>query len=168
MSVYSDTYSVYIVFLDLCLMSSASAPTTTLAPGRWDRIGVIVSSVCLVHCLLLPIIVATLPLWPLGESLHVWLHPVFALLLIPITLMAIRSGLRKHGQKAPGLLLGSGLLVILGAALWGHATPGFAAESMLTLAGSGLLISGHWRNWRADRCCEEATVCTAHEGHDHA
>jgi len=127
-----------------------------------------VSGICLVHCLFLPIIVATLPLWSLGESLHDWLHPVFALLLIPITGLAMRSGWQKHGQKSPSLLLGSGLLVILVAALWGHFMPGFAAESMLTLAGSGLLIGGHWRNWCADRCCDEATVCTAHEGHDHS
>jgi hypothetical protein len=149
-------------------MSSTASASTTLAPSRWDRIGVIVSGICLVHCLFLPILVATLPLWPMADSLHDWLHPVFALLLIPITLMAVRSGLLKHDQKSPAFLLGSGLLVILGAALWGHYTPGFAAESVLTLAGSGLLIGGHWRNWQADRCCEEATSCTTHEGHDHA
>lgn len=146
----------------------SSATSTTVAPSRWDRIGLTMSGICLVHCLFLPIFVATLPLWPMAASLHDWLHPVFALLLIPITLLAMRSGLRKHGQKSPALLLGIGLLVILSAALWGHATPGFAAESALTLAGSGLLISGHWRNWRADRCCDEATACTTHEGHDHS
>ena len=127
-----------------------------------------VSGICLIHCLFLPIIVVTLPLWPLGESLHDWLHPVFALLLIPITLLAMHSGLQKHSEKSPAFLLGGGLLLIIIAAISGHFIPGFAAESAITLMGSGLLIAGHWRNWRADRCCDEATACSTHEGHDHA
>ena len=23
-----------------------------------------------------------------------------------------------------------------------------------------IVIAGHWRNWRADRCCDEATSCS--------
>ncbi len=143
----------------------AAAPA--LKPSRWDRIGLAVSSVCVAHCLLLPVLVSTLPLWPLAEALHGWLHPVFALLLVPTTVAAAVYGYRKHGRWGIVALLGVGLLVILVAGVLGHAAPGAFAETSVTLGGSGLLVAGHWRNWHADRCCDEATACTAHETHDH-
>ncbi|MFQ5571160.1 MAG: MerC domain-containing protein [Rhodothermales bacterium] len=115
----------------------------------WDRVGIAVSGICVVHCLLLPVALAVLPLWPLGEALHGWLHPVFALLLVPTTVMAAVSGYRKHRQQVVVALLGTGLVAILVAGGLGYAHPGVAVETALTLCGSGLLIAGHWRNWRA-------------------
>ncbi len=144
------------------------AAPPALKPSRWDRLGIAVSGVCVAHCLLLPALVSMLPLWPTAAAVHGWLHPVFALVLVPTTVLAAASGYRKHGQRRIVALLGVGLLVILVAGVLGHAAPGAFAETAVTLGGSGLLITGHWRNWQADRCCDDATACTAHQGHDHS
>lgn len=148
-------------------MSNVSTPALAAKSSLADRIGFVVSGVCVVHCLLVPAVIATLPLWPLADVLHGWLHPVFALILVPSTLIAAVYGYRTHGRKPIVTLLMTGLAVVLAAGGWGFAHPGAIVETAMTLAGSGLLITGHWCNWRADRCCEEAIACTTHTDHDH-
>lgn len=148
-------------------MSNGSIPALSATPSLADRIGLVVSGVCVVHCLLVPVVLATLPLWPLASVLHGWLHPVIALILVPTTLVATVSGYRKHRRKRIVALLMLGLAVVLAAGGWGFVHPGAVVETAMTLAGSGLLVTGHWRNWRADRCCDEAVACTTHTDHDH-
>lgn len=145
----------------------AQAAVRTAKLNRWDRIGLILSGICMVHCLALPVFLSTLPLWPVGEALHEWLHPIFALLLVPVTLTAGYAGYRKHRKLEVWMWLSVGLVGVLIAGVWGHLAPGTVAETSLTVSGSVLLIIGHWRNWRLDRCCEEATACTTHETHTH-
>lgn len=119
----------------------------------WDRIGMGLSGVCLVHCLLVPVVLALLPLWPVGEAVHAWMHPVLALGLVPVTLVALVAGYRRHRSREVVALLLSGLAVVLVAATWGHASPGAVGETTLTVAGSILLMVGHWRNWRRTGTC---------------
>jgi hypothetical protein len=112
-----------------------------------------ISGACLVHCLALPLVVAVLPLWSLGDALHAWLHPVFALLLIPTTLFAMRSGYREHRLRHILVLLGGGLALVLVAGVLGHLGPGERLETGFTLLGSSLLVTGHWRNYQfCSRC----------------
>ncbi len=113
----------------------------------WDRLGIGLSGLCAVHCLLTSIVLALLPLWPMAFDLDAWVHPVFAALLIPTTLLAIRRAVRHRHPKAVSVLLGVGLLLILAAMGIGE-TEGAWAEAATTLLGGGLLITGHWRNWR--------------------
>ncbi len=138
-------------------MPAHALPAEQAAPppaavGRWDRIGIFVSGACLVHCLLLPVVVALLPLFSFSEALHTWMHPVAAAVLIPTTLLALRSARRLHGDRAVQLLLWAGLALVVPAAILGHVFTGALSETLVTLAGSLLLIGGHWRNWRRRAC----------------
>ncbi len=121
--------------------------------GRWDRIGISVSGICLVHCLTLPIILATAPLWPMGDVLHAWLHPVFAVLLVPTTIFAGLHGWRHHQNRGILVHLMLGLIVVLAAGVLGHKAPGASTETITTITGSIILVSGHWRNWRSGAVC---------------
>lgn len=134
----------------------------------WDSFGIAVSGVCVVHCLMLPVVLSLLPLWPAAEVFHAWLHPIFALILVPTTAIAAVTGFRKHRQRSIVVILAAGLAVILSAGVLGHAAPGATLETALTVAGSALLIGGHWRNWRAARCCDESLACSTHTPHEHA
>ena len=101
------------------------------------------------HCLLTSIVLAVLPLWSLAFEIEAWVHPVFAVLLIPTTLLAIRRSLRHGHPRSVVVLLAVGLFVILVALAAGHgAAAGVWVEAVITLVGSSLLITGHWRNWR--------------------
>lgn len=116
-------------------------------PGAWDRFGMGLSGLCAVHCLLLPSALFLLPLWPAVGVLHAWLHPVLAAVVAPTTLLAMWEGFRRHRCTATLALLGLGLLLVL-AALAAHEALGARGETLLNLAGSGLLIAGHWCNQR--------------------
>lgn len=126
--------------------------------GFWDRLGISLSGLCLVHCLLLPVALAVLPLWPVFDTVHAWLHPVFAVLILPTTLLALVGSYRRHRHADIVFFLGAGLVLILTAGFLGHEAPGALTETTLTVAGSLLLITGHWRNWRAGRACRHPAL----------
>ncbi len=121
---------------------------SNIAADLWDRVGIGVSGLCLVHCLIAPFALAVLPLWPAAFTLHAWLHVAFALVLIPITGYAMWGARRWHGSRQAAGLLGAGLLLVVAAAFGPF---GEMSAAVVTILGSVLLVAGHWRNWRACR-----------------
>jgi hypothetical protein len=119
-----------------------------------DRFGISVSVICAVHCLFVPVMAALLPLTSLSPLLHDWVHPVFILLIAPTVYYAVR---RSHFDRKIILVLSSGLLLITFGWLIGHYWLGFWVETTTTLAGSILLISGHWKNYKHHRTCKVAS-----------
>lgn len=114
----------------------------------WDRLGIGLSGLCAIHCLLFPVLVALLPLVPWAEAVHAWTHPVLFLLIAPTVWLALRE--RRPGRRPIAILLCSGLAVI--ALAWFlHDWVGMWGEALITLAGSTLLIRGHWLNYRGHR-----------------
>ncbi len=113
----------------------------------WDRLGIGLSGLCAVHCLLTPLALAMLSLWPVAFDPDVWLHPIFAALLIPPTLMAIRLAVRHRHPRHIPLLLGGGLILVLAAMIIGEVA-GAMSEAAVTVLGGSLMITGHWRNGR--------------------
>ncbi|HMB98568.1 MAG TPA: MerC domain-containing protein [Balneolaceae bacterium] len=126
--------------------------------GLWDRIGLSVSGICAVHCLLFPVLITTLPLWPIAFTIHEWAHPVFIGLLLPVVYFAAR---RSHFNKKIILFLVSGFLLIVSGWLIGHFWIGAWFETTATLIGSVMLIAGHWMNYRHHRTCQNKN----HEHH---
>ena len=127
-----------------------SGPTPS---GIWDRIGISLSGLCMVHCMLLPVVLIAVPLWSTAETLHDWLHPLFLVALLPITFMALVAPADKPTPKSVRVLLGLGLFVIVLASLFGHEEGGRILETAVTLLGSGMLVTGHWRNGQTCRDC---------------
>ncbi len=112
----------------------------------WDRLGLGLSILCAVHCLVAPVILALLPLWPALFPWEAWIHPVLAVLLIPVTLSGMHVAYRR--KKTERLILfGFGLILIFLAWLL-VAWIGHVGEIVLTLCGSSMLIYAHWKNWR--------------------
>tara|TARA_Y100001936_G_scaffold29738_1_gene27920 strand:+ start:478 stop:852 length:375 start_codon:yes stop_codon:yes gene_type:complete len=112
-----------------------------------DFAGMGLSIMCAVHCLLLPILLITLPsLVSLGldnEVYHYWM--IF--LVIPISIYALSLGCRKHNRYS--LLfwgfLGLSFLIF---AILGEDMIGEFGEKLFTLAGAALLATGHYFNFR--------------------
>lgn len=113
------------------------------------------SGVCLVHCLALPVLAAFLPLfarWTHAE----WLHPVFALVAIPLTGAALWSAHRRHGLPWRLRLLAlAGLAGLVAGAL---VTRG---STLVTVGGSLMLVAAHVWNWRRLHHCELQCDCDA-------
>ncbi len=135
-----------------------SGPTP---PGIWDRIGISLSGLCMVHCMLLPVVLVAVPLWSTAETLHDWLHPLFLVALLPISFMALVATASKPQAKSVRVLLGVGLLIIALASLFGHEAANPVVETAFTLLGSGMLVTGHWRNGQICRRCVHEDAVTA-------
>ncbi|MFI8719380.1 MerC domain-containing protein [Stenotrophomonas sp. NPDC077464] len=120
-------------------------PTPTLL----DAGAIALSTLCLLHCLALPLLAAALPLMGVWAEAE-WVHVVFVAIAAPITGFALWRAHRQHPLPALALLSASvGLLFLLaGAAGW----PSHDAETPMTVAGSLLLASTHvWNAWRRHR-----------------
>ena len=96
--------------------------------------------------MLLPVVLLAVPLWSTAETLHDWLHPLFLVALLPISFMALVATASQPQAKSVRVLLGLGLLIIALASLFGHEAANPVVETAFTLLGSGLLVTGHWRN----------------------
>jgi len=116
----------------------------------WDKFGIGVSGICAIHCLIFPVIISVMPLWSFIPALHEWAHPVFVLMIAPIVYFAAR---RSHYDTTITTILVLGFLFILAGWLLGHYWLGFIFETTTTLFGSGLLIAGHWMNYRHHQQC---------------
>lgn len=114
-------------------------------PGFWDRVGIGLSGICAIHCLLVPVIVALIPLWPTFEEFHEYTHLIFFIAIAPAVFLSLR---RRHNSPRITVLLLSGLFVIF-LAWYFNETLGEYGEAGITLIGSILLISGHWLNYKA-------------------
>ena len=116
----------------------------------WDRLGISISTICAIHCLLLPVFVALLPLWSFGVVIHEWLHPLFILLILPTVYYASK---RSHFQRKIIRLLFGGLFLLVTGWGLGHFWIGLWFETGMTVIGSLVLIAGHWLNYRHHRVC---------------
>jgi hypothetical protein len=132
-----------------------------------DRLGLALSGLCLVHCLLLPLV---LPLLTVASDVaeHPFVHIGLAMLIFPTTLWSAWHGYKHHGRRSIPTLLMCGALVITLAALFGEQMETLAAylshealEAVLTSIGSVMLVAGHWKNWRHSDAC--GSNCIHHQ-----
>lgn len=111
----------------------------------FDASAILLSTLCLIHCLALPLLAAALPLlgvWAEEE----WVHVLFVAIALPLTGFALwRAHRRRSLPVALRVLAASGLAGLLAGALqW----PGEAWETPITVAGSLMLASAHVWNWK--------------------
>jgi len=128
----------------------------------WDRLGITLSVVCLVHCLTLPLAIAALPLVA-AQWLHTsTFHTAMALALLPVALLAVVPGLRLHGRASVAVAMAAGLSLLSTAAFAGERLLSREWEIGLTLAGGAILVTAHAVNLALCRACP---ACVTHE-HD--
>lgn len=115
--------------------------------GRVDLYATGLSTLCLIHCLALPLLASMLPLaGPLSEDAVV--HRVLVLLAAPATLWAGWKSLHIESSW-PFLITGAGGLVLLMAAAFLNAVAPY--EQPITVTGALLLASAHLYRWTRHR-----------------
>lgn len=122
---------------------------------HFDQIAITLSAICIVHCLAVPLLVAGLPIAALsfGNSEH--FHGVMLWLVVPTSVFGFILGYRLH-QRAGLVALGAiGVVVLAAVAIWGHDAWTDTLEVTVSVAGSLLLASAHWLNFRAVRRCHQ-------------
>jgi uncharacterized membrane protein YoaK (UPF0700 family) len=111
---------------------------------RFDRVGMILSGLCLVHCVAGLVIVAGLGLGG-GFLLDPAIHRVGLLLAVLVAGAAIGLGALRHRRRSPLVIAAAGLLFMTAALVVDH---GFE-EAVLTVIGVSLVAVGHLLNLRA-------------------
>ncbi|MFT3763335.1 MAG: MerC domain-containing protein [Pseudoxanthomonas sp.] len=114
------------------------------AARLFDASAIALSTLCLIHCLALPLLAAALPLlgvWAEDERVHI----AFVIVAAPLTGYALwRAHRHRRLPLALRALAVLGLLGLLAGALgW----PREAWETPITVAGSLMLASAHLWNW---------------------
>jgi hypothetical protein len=124
----------------------ASEADLDLRVRRWDYLGVVVSGICVVHCMAMPLLLGLLPALGLSFLARDGFHQVLAALVLFVAIAAFVPGYRVHRQKGI-LLLGAVGIALLGGAAY---LPGFSlmAESAVTAFGGSLLVVAHVLNRR--------------------
>ncbi len=112
----------------------------------FDKVAVGLSGLCLLHCLLLPFVVAILPF--LGQFDDDHLHAEMLIFVIPVSVIALLVGYRRHGQVNVVVSGAAGLVILVLGALVVHDLYGPIADRMTTVAGSLVLAYTHYRNFR--------------------
>ncbi len=133
----------------------STVPPSIAASREWaDRLGTWTSALCVVHCLLAPVLLSfsavVAHLLPAEESIHRSL----ALLVAAFGAIALISGFRRHRRALVLLLMLCGLGCIAGSAWFGDRLPSHAVEVAITFCGSGLMIAAHRLNHTFCKSCQ--------------
>ena len=127
-----------------------------------DRFGAWTSVLCVLHCLLTPIILSfsavLAHLLPGDETVH----RVLAIFVACFGAFALVNGYRRHRQRSVLLSLVFGLGCIFAAAWFGDDLPSHIWEVAITFVGSALMVTAHRLNHSFCKACSVARAqpCT--------
>lgn len=119
---------------------------------RWDWldvVGTVLSALCIVHCLALPVLVAVLPL--VGTNVF---ETGLGVGLISVASLAILTGVVRHRHWQPLVPFAAGVGCYVAAAISARAT--LSESTVLSVVGSVFFALAHFLNYRA-----------SHAGHSH-
>jgi hypothetical protein len=120
------------------------------ASTRLDKLAIVLSSVCLLHCLLAPLIFTLLPIIALNTLWEDLLfHKLMLWLVLPTSTVALLIGCRKHQDFK---ILGTGIMgmmMLLLIALVGHDLLSAWQEKLATSIAGITLAFSHLLNYRA-------------------
>ena len=119
--------------------------------SQFDRIAIVLSALCIVHCLAIPILVAGLPLAALSFADSGHLHELMMWLIVPVSIVGLALGHRIHAEAGIVAIGFCGVIVLAAAAVFGHGIWPETIEVLVTVAGSLTLATGHWLNFSAVR-----------------
>lgn len=117
------------------------------ASSRFDRLGVLLSGLCMVHCLAGLFLIGVLGLGG-GVLLNPAIHRFGLVAAFVVGLFTIGAGALRHGHRLP-LALGATGLALMAAAI---ASDHGAAEAVLTIGGVVLVACAHIVNLRRNGC----------------
>ena len=119
--------------------------------ARSDRAGIIISSVCLVHCVAGPALLAFAGLASLIRISEKF-ESVFVLGSAVMGATALVTAYRgRHRRRSCLAIFGAGLLVLLVRRHIGEVAG--IVESVITLVGASMMITAHILNIRYSRTC---------------
>ena len=75
-------------------------------------------------------------------------HQLLLWVIVPTSVVAVALARLRHPDVWVVVLVVTGLLILIGGALWAHDYAPHWADTFMALAGGALLATGHIRNFR--------------------
>jgi len=123
-----------------------------------DKFAISFSAICMIHCLFAPSLIV-LSYSSLALTLESELiHKAILLLTIPVSIFAISLGYKNHSNNSIIYTGIAGLTILISALLIGESISA-NAELILTILGSLMVITCHYRNYNV---CKKLN-CDCHE-----
>ncbi len=124
-----------------------------------DNLGITISAVCAIHCVLLPAIFIIAPYSFLAS--HEF-HVALIYFILPCAAIAFTIGCRKHGDRKVAIIGFIGILLLAFSIMFHEFAHGeqHSEETitiLITIAGSIMLILSHLRNRKL--CAKEDYSC---------
>lgn len=118
-----------------------------------DQIGIWTSTLCVIHCLLTPALLSFSAVWAHFLPSEERTHRTLAVAIAALGAIALVTSYRRHRSSRVLVLMAAGLAFIFGGAYWGNYLPSHTVEVLVTLVGSGFMISAHRINHTFCRDC---------------
>ncbi|MBN1240476.1 MAG: MerC domain-containing protein [Gammaproteobacteria bacterium] len=118
---------------------------------HFDRIAIALSTICIVHCLAVPIVVAVLPVAAITFADDTHFHALMLWLVVPTSAVGFTLGYRVHRRWSIVAFGAVSAAALAAAAILGHAYWRESLELAVNLAASLALAAAHWMNFREVR-----------------
>ena len=132
-----------------------------------DKLAIVLSGVCIIHCLFTPVLLTMLPIIALSAMAEDLLfHKLMLWIVLPTSSVALFLGCRKHRDILIATTGIVGMVMLLSIAIFGHELfPGWREKLATSVAGLVLACS-HFLNYRACQAipCEDKN-CSTHHHH---
>lgn len=120
----------------------------------WDVLGISASTLCAVHCFVMPFLLGFLPALASYLPGDETAHSILAFGVAGFGALAFVTGYRRHHRKAVLVLMSAGLSVIFFVSFLAcDILPSCAWEPPLMVVGSVLMITAHYFNGSFCRLC---------------
>jgi hypothetical protein len=118
--------------------------------SRLDNIGMTASTLCAIHCAVVPVLFTSLPLLGLGFLANAWLEWGMIVLTLIIGAYSIgMSYLRIHRKPQPLFLLTAGFAIIV----LGHLFATGWTDMVVVPAGGLFIAAAHFVNYKFTGAC---------------
>lgn len=119
---------------------------------KLDKVGATASSLCAIHCMIMPFIITILPLLGLGFLSSEWVEWTLFGLSAIIGISSLCLGYRKHKNRIAPIILTIGL-AFLGLGRYAHEHSWGIKGIALLVIGGFTIAASHWVNHRLCSTC---------------
>ncbi len=117
--------------------------------SRFDSAAILLSGLCVLHCLMVPVVLALFPLVALSLGSETHFHGLALWLALPVSTVGLVLGTCRHRRWRIFVAGAAAMALLTFASTWGHDNLQLVAESLLMITASALLAAVHLWNWRS-------------------
>lgn len=121
-----------------------------------DKSAITLSSLCLAHCLVLPVMTVIFPSLIASVVNQEIFHIVMVFCVLPISIFALTMGCKKHNKLSIAIYGGLGLAALIAALVFSESHLGEAGEKIITTIGTLMIAFAHIQNYKL---CKKSESC---------